>query len=192
MMLQYTSYLDLARQHNIIAFTALQEEAFRSEYISDSEKNLFVIGETSSGKTLIPLLLYERAVVEALRSASPCPKMLFVVPYRALAAQKKLELDQFFEKYGLNIVQSTGEFREYDLNIQLGDVDIAVMITEKVFKFQAREEAFLSKYDLLVLDEVGLIDNVKRGIYFDFLFAWGFNMHRKTKKFRINALGPPF
>ena len=191
-MLQYTSYLDLARQHNIIAFTALQEEAFRSEYISDSEKNLFVIGETSSGKTLIPLLLYERAVVEALRSASPCPKMLFVVPYRALAAQKKLELDQFFEKYGLNIVQSTGEFREYDLNIQLGDVDIAVMITEKVFKFQAREEAFLSKYDLLVLDEVGLIDNVKRGIYFDFLFAWGFNMHRKTKKLRIIALGTPF
>lgn len=89
-MLQYTSYLELARQHNILAFTALQEEAFRSEYISDSRKNLFVIGETSSGKTLIPLLLYERAVLEAQRLEAPCPKMLFVVPYRALAAQKKI------------------------------------------------------------------------------------------------------
>ena len=29
MMSQYTSYLNLARQHNILAFTALQEEAFR-------------------------------------------------------------------------------------------------------------------------------------------------------------------
>lgn len=191
-MSQYTNYLDLAKQHNISVFTALQEEAFRSEYISDSERNLFVIGETSSGKTLIPLLLYERAVIEAKISASPCPKMLFVVPYRALAAQKKLELGQFFEKYGLNIVQSTGEFREYDLNIQFGHVDIAVIITEKVFKFQARAEAFLSKYDLLVLDEVGLIDNVARGIYFDFLFAWGFNTHQKTKKLRMIALGTPF
>lgn len=87
-MSQYTSYLELAKQHHISAFTALQEEAFRSEYISDSERNLFVIGETSSGKTLIPLLLYERAVIEAQRSGSPCPQMLFVVPYRALAAQK--------------------------------------------------------------------------------------------------------
>lgn len=191
-MSQYTSYLDLARQHNILAFTALQEEAFRSEYISDSRKNLFVIGETSAGKTLIPLLIYERAVVEAQRLESPYPKMLFVVPYRALAAQKKLELYQFFEKYGLSIVQSTGEFREYDLNIQFGHVDIAVMITEKVFKFQAREEAFLSKYDFLVLDEVGLIDNAERGIYFDFLFAWGSNTHRKTKKLRMIALGTPF
>ncbi len=191
-MSQYTNYLDLAKQHNILAFTALQEKAFRSECISDSEKNLFVIGETSSGKTLIPLLLYEMALIEAQRLVSPCPKMLFVVPYRALAAQKKLELDQFFEKYGLNIVQSTGEFREYDLNIQFGHVDVAVMITEKVFKFQARTEEFLSKYDFLVLDEVGLIGNAERGIYFDFLFAWGFNTHRRTKKLRMIALGTPF
>lgn len=191
-MSQYINYLNLARQHNILAFTALQEEAFRSEYISDSRKNLFVIGETSSGKTLIPLLLYERAVLVAQRLEAPCPKMLFVVPYRALAAQKKLELDQFFENYDLNIVQSTGEFREHDLDIQFGHVDIAVMITEKVFNFQAREGAFLTKYDLLVLDEVGLIDNAERGIYFDFLFVWGVNTHRETKKLRMIALGTPF
>lgn len=191
-MLQYTSYLNLAKEHGILAFTALQEEAFHSECISNPEKNLFVIGETSSGKTLIPLLLYERAVIEAQSSASACPKMLFVVPYRALAAQKKRELDHFFEKYGLNIVQSTGEFREYDLDIQEGHVDIAVIITEKVFKFQARAEKFLSKYDLLVLDEVGLVGNLNRGIYFDFLFAWGYNTYRKEKKLRMIALGTPF
>lgn len=191
-MSQYTIYLELAKQHHISAFTALQEEAFRSEYISDSERNLFVIGETSSGKTLIPLLLYERAVIEARRSGSPCPQMLFVVPYRALAAQKKRELDQFFQEYDLNIVQSTGEFREYDLDIQFGHVDIAVIITEKVFKFQARAEAFLSQYDFLVLDEVGLTGSANRGIYFDFLFAWGFNTYRKTKKLRMIALGTPF
>lgn len=78
------------------------------------------------------------------------------------------------------------------MDIQFGHVDIAVMITEKVFNFQAREGAFLSKYDLLVLDEVGLIDNAERGIYFDFLFVWGINAHRETKKLRMIALGTPF
>ena len=191
-MSKYSAYLDLARQHEITSFTALQEEAFRSENIGDSEKNLFVIGETSAGKTLVPLLLYEQAVIEALRTDAPYPKMLFVVPYRALAAQKKRELEDFFRKYDLRIAQSTGEFRESDLDIQSGCVDIAVIITEKAFKFQARDEDFLSRYNLLVLDEVGLIDNEDRGIYFDFLFAWGSYAHQKTKSLRIIALGTPF
>lgn len=190
--MKYIDYFELAKSHNIQKFTCLQEEAFYSECISDTERNLFIIGETSSGKTLISLLLYEMAVIEAQRLLLPCPKMLFVVPYRALAAQKKREFDQFFKKYDLKIVQSTGEFREYDFDIQSGNVDVAVIISEKVFKFQAREEAFLSRYDLFVLDEVGLLDSVDRGIYFDFLFAWGFNTHRKTKKLRMIALGTPF
>ena len=155
-MSQYTNFLSLAKQHNISAFTPLQDVAFRSECILNPKRDLFVIGETSSGKTLIPLLIYEMSVSEMRRSGGYCPKMLFVVPYRALAAQKKLEFDQHFEKYDLNIVQSTGEFRQYDQDILSGDVDVAVIITEKVFKFQARMEEFLSKYDFLVLDEVGI------------------------------------
>lgn len=191
-MSQYTNFLSLAKQHNISAFTPLQDVAFRSECILNPKRDLFVIGETSSGKTLIPLLIYEMSVSEMRRSGGYCPKMLFVVPYRALAAQKKLEFDQHFEKYDLNIVQSTGEFRQYDQDILSGDVDVAVIITEKVFKFQARMEEFLSKYDFLVLDEVGLIDDAERGIYFDFLFAWGANTCRKSERLRMIALGTPF
>ena len=55
-------------------------------------RNLMIIGPTSSGKTLIPKLLYYDAVLEALEKGMPTPKMLFVVPYRALAAQKVSEL----------------------------------------------------------------------------------------------------
>lgn len=54
-----------------------------------------------------------------------------------------MELDQFFENYDLNIVQSTGEFREHDLDIQFGHVDIAVMITEKVFNYLRKEHVKL-------------------------------------------------
>lgn len=191
-MYSYSDFFNLAREHGFESFTALQNKAFHSSYISDSDKNLFVIGETSSGKTLIPQLLYEMAVITAKKEDKPNPKMLFVVPYRALAAQKKREFDLFYESYELSIVQSTGEFRDSDNDIQHGRVDVAIMITEKAFHFQSNIEDFLSKYDFLVLDEVGLINSEDRGIYYDLLFTWGVRNHCSSKRPRLIALGTPF
>ena len=191
-MPKYEEYLALAKQHGLTAFTALQDTAFRNERIDDPEANLFVIGETSSGKTLIPTLLYEKLVLDARQAGSDCPKMLFVVPYRALAAQKKQEFDGFFSAFDLSIVQSTGEFRDRDRDIQTGNADVAVVITEKAFRFQANDDGFLGKYDLVVLDEVGLINSEDRGIFFDFLFVWGTSRHSRTGRPRLVALGTPF
>lgn len=191
-MSSYSNYFSIAKHHNITEFTPLQDKAFRSKEVTESKQNVFVIGETSSGKTLIPMLLYEEAVIEAQKLNTDFPKMLFVVPYRALAAQKHMEFRQFWEKYNLDIIQSTGEFRQHDYDIQSGNVDVAVIIAEKVFKFQARDENFLERYDFIVLDEIGLVDSSDRGIYYDFLFAWGANAGRRFEKLRMIALGTPF
>lgn len=188
----YSRYLALAKSHGYTSFTGLQEAAFRTDGISDPEKNLFIVGETSAGKTLIPLLLYEKALIESSEQEAQYPKLLFVVPYRALAAQKKNELDTFFKCYDLKIVQSTGEYRQNDADILSGDVDIAVMITEKAFNYQAHSESFMSKYDYIVLDEVGLINSKSRGTFYDFLFIWGRSLHISTGRPRIIALGTPF
>lgn len=134
MLENYEKMLRLANHLGYQSFTALQKTAFRSENVYDSGKDLFVIGETSSGKTLIPMLMYYAAYQEAREKRQRTPQMLFVVPYRALAAQKKLEIQRLFQGEELDIVQSTGEYRQNDDEIQRGEVDIAVIITEKVYR----------------------------------------------------------
>ena len=189
--MEYESTKKLAAGYGYISFTALQEDAF-SNPETFSDRNLFIIGQTSTGKTLIPVLLYARALREAVESGEPKPKMLFAVPYRALAAQKMQELRRFFKGQGLQIVQSTGEFRQDDGAIMKAQVDIAVIITEKAFKYQARDERFFSQYDYLVLDEVGLVDSADRGVRLDFVFAWAHNSKRQYSRPRTIALATPF
>lgn len=189
--MEYKSIIKLARDHGYASFTALQEDTF-SKIEAFSDRNLFIIGQTSTGKTLIPVLLYAQALREAEEAGEPKPKMLFTVPYRALAAQKVQELREFFKDQDLHIVQSTGEFRQDDGAILRAQVDIAVIITEKAFKYQARDERFFSQYAYLVLDEVGLVDNADRGVRLDFVFAWAHNSKRQYGRPRTVALATPF
>lgn len=190
--MDYNSILKLANKHHFPSFTELQKCAFTSLETYDYNKDLFIIGETSSGKTLIPLLLYSGAVQDAAVKGESCPKMLFVVPYRALAAQKVKEISAFFKDQNLKIIQSTGEFRKDDDAVQKGQVHIAVIITEKVYKYEARNSSFLSMYDYLVLDEIGLVNNADRGVRLDFIFAWANNQKVLTGHPRTIALGTPF
>lgn len=190
--MNYQSMLALAQEHGFDRFTSLQEQAFRNEDAFNYEKDLFIMGETSSGKTLIPLLLYGAALKEAEEQGKAYPKMLFVVPYRALAAQKTREMQEFFKDFDLKIAQSTGEFRQDDDAVQKAQLHIAVVITEKIYKYEARDPEFLSQYDFLVLDEIGLINNADRGIRLDFVLAWAENQKMQNGRPRIVVLGTPF
>lgn len=192
MELGYDYMSELAHKHSFSSFTDLQDLAFQTKETYNSDNDLFVVGDTSSGKTLIPLLLFEAAVEESEMQGEESPKMLFVVPYRALAAQKTSEMQSFFERKDLKIVQSTGEFRQDDDLIQNAQVNIAVVITEKIYKYESRDPSFLSRYNYIVLDEIGLINNAERGIRLDFILAWAKNQKLQTNKPRIVALGTPF
>ncbi len=193
-MLTYETLLAHLRAHDYPSFTALQEAAFTNPDTYDYNKDLFVIGETSSGKTMIPLLLYSAAVEEARAKGEPCPKLLFVVPYRALSAQKMEEIRSFLGDAAddMVIVQSTGEFRQDDAAIQNAQVDCAIIITEKAFKYESRSPGFLSQYDYVVLDEVGLLQSAGRGVRLDFLFAWAAAQKHQSGRPRLIALGTPF
>ncbi len=191
-MTDYTSMLALAQAHGYTSFTELQQRAFEAPETHDEQRDLFVMGETSTGKTLIPLLLYASAVEDAERRGMARPKLLFVVPYRALAAQKTKEIRRFFRDKNMTITQSTGEFRQDDAAIQAGNVDVAVVICEKVYRYAAKDSSFLSLYDYLVLDEIGLINNPDRGIRLDFIIAWAQNQRNLVGRPRTVALATPF
>lgn len=156
-------------------FTDLQEEAFLNDEFYSS-KDIFVIGETSSGKTLIAQL----AIAMNYHG-----KTLFIVPYRALAKQKKVELQHFFDDK--EVVISTSEYRENDNRILSGQVDIAVIIYEKVFLFAALNPKMFSQYDTIVFDEFGVIDNEERGIKADLIFSWT----KRFSKIRTVVLATP-
>lgn len=192
MLSSYESVLSLARAKGYHAFTELQEKAFSEKEVLESERDIFVLGETSSGKTLIPILMYDYLLQQARENNLPVPKMLFVVPYRALASQKMREIQSYFKNEALTIVQSTGEFRQDDAAVQNGNVDIAVVITEKAYRYASRKDSFLTQYDLLVLDEIGLINSADRGSRLDFLFTWAKELKVQCGRPRTVALGTPF
>lgn len=191
-----TEMLALAQCMGYQKYTPLQEKAFGHPATYDPAANLLAVGPTSSGKTLIPLLLYCAMYKEALENGTRHPKMLFIVPYRALAAQKCLELRQKLRRALPDIdpyvTQSTAEYRQSDEAILQGEADIAVVINEKAFLFARSDSHFLQQYDLVVLDEIGLLADQSRGIKLDFLLAWCTELRQKGNGPRMIALGTPF
>lgn len=166
-------------------FTPLQQKVFEEPAALNHDQWLFISGSTSSGKTLIPLLLFLH-----YREEHSDARMLFCVPYRALASQKREELEGLAFQLGLqlHICYSTGEYRVHDADIRSGIADIAIIIYEKAFIFSCESSTFLSQYDFCVFDEIGLVKNSARGKKIDHLLI----QSRKTDDLRVIALGTPF
>lgn len=195
--MDYDSLACMASAMGYAEFTQLQKEAFQNPEILRPNRDILVIGPTSSGKTLIPILMYYQRVLEADRSEQRRPKMLFVVPYKALASQKCTELVAPYQKvYGADkplwAVQSTGEYRYADHTIQRAEMDVAVIISEKAFLFSCENHAFLSQFDEVVFDEIGLLADESRGVKLDFLLAWCRMMKRQYGRPRMTLLATPF
>ena len=185
----YAELTEIAAQAGFKSLTALQSKCFGSRAFFDLKKWLFVIGATSSGKTLVALGSYFYEHARAAEQGRDY-KMLFAVPYRALASQKIDELNDLNQKLGLHlrILQSTSESNLDDSAIIHGDTDIAVIINEKIFMFAANDSEFLGRYDLIVLDEVALNQDIIRGIKTDLILLQAM----RHDGLRVIALGTPF
>lgn len=165
----YDDVVQLREKLGYKKFTKLQEKVFTNNQIYENQR-CWICGETSSGKTLIPYLLYARYRLYEKKEA----RMLYIVPYRSLALQKYNEMNLIMKQLfptKLNIAISTAEYRESDEEIQNGNVDIAIMIYEKVYIFAGNGE-FLKYFDYIVLDEFGIITNEDRGPKVDLLMLW--------------------
>lgn len=155
----YPEAVEILHQQGYSFPTLLQERTFRDRHFWNDNK-IFIMGTTSSGKTAIPLIRY---IIDFKRSIQH-PKMLIAVNLRTLTTQMQETIRQKYQKiYPLNVQISTSEYIEGDNQIKNGDVDIAVVIYEKLFIFASTVDNFFSKYDYLVLDEIGIIENPERG-----------------------------
>jgi len=128
-----------------------QEDAINAG-IFDGE-NLVVAIPTASGKTMIA----EMAMLNSVKNGG---KAIYIVPLRALASEK-YERFKEFEKFGLSIGLSLGDYETSDE--RLGDNDIIVATSEKVDSLIRNNAEWLKELSIMVIDEIHLINDPNRG-----------------------------
>ncbi|WP_435348457.1 ATP-dependent DNA helicase [Haloarchaeobius sp. HRN-SO-5] len=108
---------------------------------------------TASGKTLVAQL----AMLSAVQRGG---KALYIVPLRALAAEKKAEFEAF-EAFGVSVGVSTGNYESE--GGWLADRDVIVATSEKVDSLVRNGASWIDDLTCVVADEVHLIDDRNRG-----------------------------
>jgi len=114
-----------------------------------------VSAPTASGKTLLALLAI---VKNALETGS---KAIYVVPLRALAAEKHEDFKTRLAPFGLTVGLSTGDLDSSSEHLHA--FDVIVCTSEKTDSLFRHSAPWLTKVGLAVIDEVHLIGDGSRG-----------------------------
>ena len=125
----------------------------------DKTKNFLVCIPTASGKTLIG----EMAFINNLLNENKEPtgkKAIFIVPLKALATEKFEEFKEKYEKYGLKIGISIGDF---DSKEDLNKYDLIITTSEKLDSLIRHKIDWLKDVSCVVVDEIHLIGDGERG-----------------------------
>ena len=116
--------------------------------------NLVAAIPTASGKSLI-------GFIPALQMmTSTGKKVLYIVPLKALASEKKEDFDRFSE-LGIRTHMSTGDLDSDDKN--LADADVIVATSEKADSMIRHGSRWMDKVGLVIADEVHMIHDPGRG-----------------------------
>ncbi|MCL1811546.1 MAG: DEAD/DEAH box helicase, partial [Methanomassiliicoccaceae archaeon] len=117
-------------------------------------ENIVAAVPTASGKSLIG---YIPAVNTVLKKGG---KVLYIVPLKALASEKRDELGKFSE-LGINIMMSSGDLDSDDG--KLADADIVVATSEKADSMMRHGSRWMDDVRLVIADEIHLIHDPGRG-----------------------------
>ncbi len=109
---------------------------------------------TASGKSLLAYLAVIKRVLEE------GGKALYIVPLRALASEKVEDLRQF-EKLGLSVSVSMGDYDAPDPRLKENDIIVAT--SEKADSLLRHNVSWLDEINLVIADEVHLIGDRDRG-----------------------------
>ncbi len=118
-----------------------------------SGKSLVLAIPTAAGKSLV-------AYLACLKSVMAGGKALYIVPLRALAAEKYEDLKEF-ESLGVKIGISVGDYDSPDPTLERYDVIIAT--SEKADSLLRHKTGWLKRLTVVVADEVHLINDADRG-----------------------------
>jgi len=147
----------------------------RAAPIALEGKSLVLAIPTASGKSLVAYL----AVLKHVLSGG---KAMYIVPLRALAAEKYDDL-KAFESLGIKVGISMGDYDSPDPT--LGRYDVIVSTSERADSLLRHRADWLTKLTVVVADEVHLINDADRGPTLEVTLA---KMRQVNPKLQIIAL----
>ena len=138
--------------------------------------NLVVAIPTASGKSLIGYIPALELMV------SKGKKVLYIVPLKALASEKKDDFDRFKE-LGIRTHMSTGDLDSDDRN--LADADVLVATSEKADSMIRHGSEWMKDVGLVIADEIHLIHDPGRGPTLEVILT---KLMRRNRDLQIIAL----
>ncbi|MCW3129105.1 MAG: DEAD/DEAH box helicase [Methanophagales archaeon] len=157
-----------------------QEDAIRAGLL-DKNKNFVISSPTASGKTLLAELVMLKSI---LLDSGKC---LYVVPLNALAYEKYLN---FKDKYTgvAKVGISTGDYESSSRYLER--YDITILTLEKLDSLTRIKPAWLRKISVLVVDEVHVIGDEKRGPRLEGAMARFMSFNRAARIIGLSATIP--
>lgn len=145
------------------ALLPLQEMAVRRHDLFDPG-NLLIQAPTSSGKTFI-------GEMAAIQTALRRKKVVYLVPLKALAEEKFADFREKYAPYGIEVIISSRDHREYDALLEAGNFSIAVVVYEKLTQLLVRRPERLQEIELVVADELEILSDPDRGAQIELLLT---------------------
>ncbi|MCS3922226.1 helicase [Methanococcus voltae PS] len=148
------------------------QEKVLKEGILEKDKNFIISIPTASGKTLIGEMAFINHVLQPSKSQNnnetgdleflpSGKKALFIVPLKALATEKFDEFREKYNKFGLKIGISIGD---YDSKENLSRYDIIIMTSEKLDSLMRKKNTtWLNDVSVVIIDEIHLLGDKERG-----------------------------
>lgn len=127
-------------------------------------KSLLTVAPTSSGKTMIG----ELAAVQAVLAGK---KAVFLLPYRAIVAEKFEEFSERYGAAGLRVVRCTGDATDSVGEVMSGRYDLAFFTYEMFLNLALGTPQLLARLGLVVIDEGQFITDPRRGITVELVLA---------------------
>jgi helicase len=150
--------LEVLKENGIVELRPPQKKVIEGGLLNKN-KNFLICIPTASGKTLIG----EMAFINHLLNENKNPtnkKGLFIVPLKALANEKYEEFKEKYEKYGLKVALSIGDFDEKD---ELSGYDLIITTAEKLDSLIRHNIGWINDVSVVVIDEIHLIGDDGRG-----------------------------
>ncbi|MFX1466114.1 MAG: DEAD/DEAH box helicase [Promethearchaeota archaeon] len=144
--------MGLLKDHGLMDLYPPQAEAIQGGVLDGD--SMLLACPTASGKTLIAELAMLKHILEWNG------KVIYLVPLKALASEKKEEF-QKYEALGIKTIVSTGDFDTKDQ--WLKNFDIIICSNEKADSLLRHQVSWMKDISLIVSDEVHLITDPSRG-----------------------------
>lgn len=140
----------------------VQERAVKAGVLAG--RNLIVFAPTSSGKTVV-------GEMAAVKAAHEGKRVFYLVPLKALAEEKYREFRARYGPLGIEVVISSRDRAEFDLQILEERYRLAITTFEKLDALLTSKPALVESVGLVVVDELQMIADPDRGGTLEILLA---------------------